>query len=104
MNTQLVNSIIEVVRALPTEEQTALLETLNSLFQPLGDEGAIEAICANSWLGMTAETAVITNHDLTSQSQDIVLQIDDLRTKLFKSYGEFSDSTDLIREDREEQS
>lgn len=33
MNTQLVNSIIQVVRALPTAEQTFLIQTLNQLFQ-----------------------------------------------------------------------
>ena len=34
MNTQLVNSIVQVVQALPTDEQTALLAVLNRLIQP----------------------------------------------------------------------
>ena len=33
MNTQLVKSIIQVVRALPTDEQTFLIQILNQLFQ-----------------------------------------------------------------------
>ncbi|MDJ0799443.1 MAG: hypothetical protein QNJ51_21940 [Calothrix sp. MO_167.B12] len=32
--------------------------------------------------------------------QAFVLQVDKLRTRLLETYGEFSDSVDLIREDR----
>jgi hypothetical protein len=32
--------------------------------------------------------------------QAFVLQVDRLRTRLLETYGEFSDSVDLIREDR----
>ncbi len=39
MNTQLVNSIIQVVRSLPRDEQQMLIESLNQLLlQPSSDE------------------------------------------------------------------
>lgn len=39
VNTQLVNSIIQVVRSLPRDEQQLLIESLNQLLlQPLTDE------------------------------------------------------------------
>ncbi|MGB3201584.1 MAG: hypothetical protein WBA99_11815 [Nodosilinea sp.] len=99
MNTQLVNSIIEVVRALPTEEQAALLETLNRLFQPLRDGDAIAAIFPAQLPGLTLGAAS-TNHDPDGHRHTVVLQIDNLRNKLFKEHGNFFDSTELISEDR----
>ncbi|MGB3309692.1 MAG: hypothetical protein WBG32_08160 [Nodosilinea sp.] len=99
MNAQLVNSIIEVVRALPTEEQTALLEILNRLFQPLGNGDAIAAIFPEQIPGSPPEAAS-TNHDSRCRRHAVVIQIDNLRNKLLKEHGNFSDSTELISEDR----
>ncbi|MBE9158190.1 hypothetical protein IQ265_15340 [Nodosilinea sp. LEGE 06152] len=99
MNTQLVNSIIEVVRALPMEEQTALLETLNRLYQTLGNGAAIAAVSAEQISGPALEATSANDHPDRIR-HTVVLQIDDLRAKLFKEHGNFSDSTELICEDR----
>lgn len=99
MNTQLVNSIIEVVRALPTEEQTALLETLNRLFRPSENGAAIAAISPEQALSSTLE-ATGTAHGPDPRRHAVVLQIDSLRAKLLKEHSDFSDSTELICEDR----
>lgn len=99
MNTHLVNSIIEVVRALPTEEQTALLTTLNRLFQPMGNGDAIAALAPDQMSDLLPEAAS-TNHDPHRRRRTVVLQIDNLRNKLLKEHGNFSDSTELISDDR----
>ncbi|MEO1352400.1 MAG: hypothetical protein AAFW84_26980 [Cyanobacteria bacterium J06635_15] len=63
MNTQLVNSIIQVVRALPNEEQAFLIETLNRLSQQKLDSEA-ESATTPAKTRPTHSTETLTTDDV----------------------------------------
>ncbi len=75
--TELLQQVIAELQKLPADQQDAIASLL---MVELKAQQMLEAEYPNR--------------------QAFVLQVDKLRTKLLETYGEFSDSVDLIREDR----
>lgn len=115
--THLETQLLEKLRTLPTDKQHEVLDFVEFLMARVNPPSSTQSSSPpaenvakpsfSDLFGIVKDSpnfnqdSVVEKEAMDQARQIAVLKVDELRMRLFEAYGDFSDSVNLIREDRD---